>query len=116
MHSLYVLMAFLMLTIPPISSHANHPEYIHRVTFIGSLDKVTDKDLRDASISIEEGKVYSPTGLDRAIAEINKLGAFRKITRGDCKVTRSKSYPGTVDIEIRLKLRAPARTRSDKPK
>ena len=80
------------------------------------LDGVTDKDLRDASSSIEEGKVYNPKGLDLAIAKINKLGIFRKVTRSDCKVMRSSVYPGTVDVEIRLKLKAPAGSRSDKPK
>jgi len=47
------------------------------------LDGVTDKDLRDASSSIEEGKVYNPKGLDLAIAKINKLGIFRKFIRSD---------------------------------
>ncbi len=51
-----------------------------------------------------------------AIARINKLGMFRKVTRDDCRVMRSSVYPGTVDIEIRLKLRVPAGSRSDIPK
>ena len=110
------LLVFLMLTVPQILFHVDHIERVRRVTFIGSLDAVTDKDLRNASSSIEEGKVYKPEGLDKAIARINKLGMFRKVTRGDCKVTRPSVYPGTVDIEIRLKLKAPVGSRSDKPK
>ena len=110
------LLAFLMLTVPQIPPQVDHIERVRRVTFIGSLDAVTDKDLRNASSSIEEGKVYSPKGLDIAIARINKRGMFRKVTRGDCRVTRSSVYPGTVDIEIRLKLKVPAGSSSDKPK
>jgi surface antigen-like variable number repeat protein len=99
--------AFLILTIPQIPSQVDHTEYyVHRGTFIGSLSGVTDKNLREASTSIEEGKTYSPKGLDRAIMRINKLGTFRKITRADCRVTRSN--PGTVDIEIRLNIKTAA--------
>jgi hypothetical protein len=111
-----VLLVFLMMTVPQIPSRVDHIETVRRVDFIGSMDGVTDKDLRDASSSIEEGKVYNPKGLDLAIAEINQLGIFRKVTRSDCKVTRSRVYPGIVDVEIRLKLKAPAGSRSDKPK
>jgi hypothetical protein len=110
------LLSFLMLTVPPISSHVGHIERVRRVTFIGALDAVTDRDLRAASSSIEEGKVYSPNGLDMAIGKINKLEMFRKVTRSDCEVRRSSIYPGTVDVEIRLELKTPAGSGSDKPK
>jgi hypothetical protein len=110
------ILAFLMLTVPQISSNIDHIETVRRVDIIGSLDRITDKDLRDASSSIEEGKVYTPEGLDIAISKINKLGMFREVTRSDCKVTRSSVHPGTVDVEIRLKLKAPVGSRSEKPK
>jgi hypothetical protein len=103
------LLAFLILTVPQLPSHVDHIECVRRVTFIGAHDGVTDKDLREASSSIEEGKAYSPKGLDKAIARINKLGVFRRVTRGDCRVTRSSAYPGTVDIEITLKLKGSGR-------
>jgi len=101
---------------PPIPSQVNLIETVRRVDFIGSLDSVTDNELRDASSSIEEGKVHNPKGLDTAIAKINRLSMFRKVTRSDCKVMRSNVYPGTVDIVIRLKLKAPAGSRLDKAK
>ncbi len=98
-----VLLAFLILTVPQIPSHVDHIERIRRVTFIGTLDAATDRELREASSSIEEGKVYTAKGLGIAIAGINRLSMFHKVTRGDCSVTRSSVHPGTVDIEIRLK-------------
>jgi hypothetical protein len=110
------LLSLLMLTVPQIASHVGIIEHVRRVTFIGALDVVTDKDLRAASSSIEEGKVYSPKGLDIAIGKINKLGTFHKVTRSDCKVRRSSIYPDTVDVEIRLKLKTPTGSGSDKPK
>jgi hypothetical protein len=110
------ILAFMLLTVPQISPHVDNIETVRRVEFIGLLDRITDKDLRDASSSMEEGKVFTPEGLDKTITKINELGMFRKVTRSDCKVTRSSLHPGTVDVEIRLKLKAPVGSRSDKSK
>jgi hypothetical protein len=107
--------AFLMLMISQIPSHVDHIEYVRRVTFIGSPSSTADKDLRNASSSIEEGKIYTPKALMVAIGRINKLSLFHTVTQGDCRVTRSSIYPDRVDIEIRLKLKARTSSRSDTP-
>ncbi len=67
----------------------------------------TDKILRAASAPIEEGSVYTTERLNSAIRAINKLGIFERVARSDCRVTRSKTNPGTVDIEVKLKAKNP---------
>jgi hypothetical protein len=80
---------------------------------VGLPDGVTDKALRKACSSIEEGKVYIAAALDKAITALNKLGVLNKITRADCTVTRSYVDRNAVDITIRLK--APPEGKSAKP-
>jgi hypothetical protein len=104
----YAVLALLMSTILQIPSQPDHTQYfVHRVTFVGSMDKVTDRALRKASTWIEEGKIYRPEALDKTIRAINGLGVFRKLNRADCTVTRASSFPGTVNIEIRLNPKTP---------
>jgi len=106
MSSYCLLVAVLSLTIPQTPSQGKSPQYfIGRVTFTGSPDKGTDKILRATSASIEEGSVYTAERLNSAIQAINKLGMFEKVTRSDCRVTRSKTNPEAVDIEVKLKAK-----------
>ena len=108
----HLFLSFLMLTILQISSPAE--PYIHRVTLTGSPGQAIDRQLRKACASIEEGKVYNRKALDKAIAAINKLGLFRKVTRDDCSVTPS-NIAGMVDITIRVKLKDRSGGKPSKP-
>jgi hypothetical protein len=112
----HLALAVLTLMIMQVPSQTDRTQYVvHRVTLVGSTSGVTDKELRRACISIEEGKLYTTAALDKTIKAIYKLGAFRKVTRADCTVTRSRVYPGTVDITIMLKPRTPPKDRPDSP-
>ncbi len=105
-HAFIPLLMLMVLQIPVRTDRAQY--YVHRVTLAGSTEGATDKALRKACAPIEEGKIYTAANLDRAISAINKLGVFRKLTRADCTVTRPTRNPGTVDILIRLRPKAPA--------
>ena len=97
----------LLCLLPSGNAQAEDQSSIRKVTFIGSIDSKTDIALRKASKSIEEGLPYSSKRLDKAIQAINELGAFYRINRTNCAVTRSKDNGRFVDITIRLKAKSP---------